>query len=218
MNILFEIIESFIRNLPTTFGRKIRGYYYNKRLASCGKNLIIDKGVFIYNPKKIFLGDNIWLDDHCILIGGSSYSMVKHILKPNENYVYNTGEIHLNGNNHIAPFAIVQGHGGVNIGMDVTIGAGSKVYSMSHHYKNIEDNNDGKNYFFSSMSKLEDQYLIISPVSIGNGCAIGLNSVVLPGTNIPDGTWIGVNSTVAGNLEANAVYVSKNAEFKKFKQ
>lgn len=218
MNILFTIIESFIRNLPTTLGRKVRWFYYSKRLGSCGKNLIVDKGVIIYNPGNIFVGDNVWLDDHCILIGGSSFSNVKHVLKPNDKYIYKIGEIHLNGNNHIAPFAIVQGHGGISIGLDVTIGAGSKVYSMSHHYKNTEDEKDNNNYYFSSMSKLENQFLIVSPVTIGNGCAIGLNSVVLPGTHIPDGTWVGVNSTVSCHLEANAIYASKNAEFIKYKQ
>ena len=48
------------------------------------------------------------------------------------------------------------------------------------------------------MAKSEDQFLIVGNVIIGKNAAIGLNSVVLPGTEIPNGTWLGVLSLISG--------------------
>lgn len=67
------------------------------------------------------------------------------------------------------------------------------------------------------MSRTEDQYFISAPVVIGDGSAIGLNSVVLPGSIIPDNTWIGVSTYTFGEYEEGAVYSTEPAKFSKYK-
>jgi acetyltransferase-like isoleucine patch superfamily enzyme len=103
---------------------------------------------------------------------------------------------------------LVQAHGGVAIGKYVTIAAGSKIYSLSHHYRNLNDENDSKRYSFSSTAPKEDQFLIVGNVHIGDKAAVGINSVILPGTRIPNGTWVGVLSSPTRNdqLEENTVF------------
>jgi acetyltransferase-like isoleucine patch superfamily enzyme len=206
-NFIFAIIESCIRNVGGSFGRRVRYIYYKNRLGGCGRNVYIDIGVIFQNPKCIFLGDNIWIDNYTVLIGGRIQDAGNIHFKKNNNFDKQIGEIHFSGENHLAPFAVVQGHGGVKVGKGVTLGSGSKIYSLSHHYRNTLDANDKKRYQFSSMANPRDQFFISGPVVIGNGAAVGLNSVVLPGTTIPSGTWIGVNTSVIGqNLKENAVY------------
>lgn len=206
-NIFCALLESLLRNIGGPVGRKVRYAYYSRRLGSCGRNVIIDTGVIFENPKSIFLGDNVWLDHYTLLIGGVVNDNGNIQFKPNTKYDKQIGEIHLYGENHIAPYSVIQGHGGVQIGTGVTIGSGAKVYSLSHHYRNTMNPEDVKRYQFSSMAKPSDQFFISGPVVIGNGAAVGLNSVVLPGTFIPQGTWIGVNTTVMGQkLQENAVY------------
>lgn len=206
-NVFYALMESLIRNIGGPVGRKVRYVYYKRRLGSCGRNVVIDTGVIFENPKSIFLGNNIWIDHYALLIGGSVKDEGNIQFKLNKNYEKQIGEVHLNGENHIAPFAIVQGHGGVQIGTGVTIGSGAKVYSLSHHYRNTLNSDDVKRYLFSSMANPRDQFFISGPVVIGNGAAVGLNSVVLPGTFVPQGTWIGVSTAVMGqNLQENAVY------------
>ena len=46
---------------------------------------------------------------------------------------------------------------------------------------------------------------IALPITIGNGCWIGANVVVLPGVTIGDGTVIGAGSVVTHNIPANVV-------------
>ena len=217
INHLLYIIECLIRNIPSSLGRRIRYIYYKSRLASCGKNVQIDIGVIFENPKSIKIGDNVWLDNYCILIGGIEIVSKNIFYKTNPSFSKKIGQIYLDGNNHIAPFVVLQGHGGISIGKNVTVASGAKIYSFSHHYRNLEDSNDKKSYYFSSMSKAEDQYFLSAPVVIGDGSAIGLNCVVLPGSTIPDNTWIGVSTYTSGEYEEGAVYTTEPAKFNKYK-
>jgi len=206
-NVFYALMESLIRNIGGPVGRKIRYAYYSRRLGSCGRNVIIDTGVIFENPKSIFLGDNVWLDHYTLLIGGSVTDKGNIQFKPNTNYDRQIGEIHLYGENHIAPFCVIQGHGGVQLGRGASTASGAKIYSLSHHYCNSLQPDDPKRYIFSPMAKPEDQFFISAPVVLGGGAAVGLNSIVLPGTFIPQGTWIGVNTTAMGQkLQENAVY------------
>lgn len=212
------MIESFLRNIEGGLGRKLRYAYYSKRLAACGKNVFIDIGVIFNCPELIFIGDNVWIDNYAILVAGHIENKGNTHTKANEAYLFGPGELHLSGNNHIAPFTLLQAHGGIFIGKNVTVAAGSKIYSFSHHYRNIDNPDDKTEYHFSSMAENKNQYFISSPVVIGDGAAIGLNSVVLAGTHIPNGTWIGVNSTVVGQaFKPNSVYASLAAVFLKEK-
>jgi acetyltransferase-like isoleucine patch superfamily enzyme len=99
---------------------------------------------------------------------------------------------------------LIQAHGGVWIGNELTIASGARIYSMSHHYRPL-DRPQRKFYRFSTCAKEEDQALIVSPVVIKNGAAVGLNVVVMPGAVIGENSWVGTNSLVQGNIPPNSV-------------
>ena len=205
-----RLIESFIRNIGGAFGRKLRFWYYRTQFKSCGTHIIIEEGVFFENPNAIILGDNIWIDKNTILLAGAFNSNERKFYQKGVAEI-NWGELIIDNNVHIAPFTLIQAHGGVKIGKNVTIASGSKLYSLSHHYQNLNDKTDSKRYAFSSMASLKDQFLIIGNIIVGDNSAIGLNSVVLPGSNIPNGTWVGVSSVLSGDetLEESSVFLSK---------
>lgn len=218
ISVLFGFIEAFLRYIPTGLGRKLRYSYYKHRLGSCGKNVIIDMGVIFENVKSIYIRDNVWIDHNTILIAGKPPSASPIFYKENKAFTHEYGEIHINSGVHIAPFVVVQGHGGVSIGEYTTLAAGSKVYSLSHHYKNLNDRTDSNKYYFSSMAPCEKQYLIASPVVIEEGCALGLNSILLPGTHIAEGSWIGVGTYVKGTaVEPDSIYTASPARFSKYR-
>lgn len=194
LSAVLQVFEGFLRHISGPVGRKLRLWYYRNKLKSCGKNCVIDEGVYMTNPHLIALGDNVWIDKNAILIAGA-------FEKKNRNYTekgakkIKWGELIISDGCHIAPSTIIQAHGGVSIGNNVTIAAGAKIYSLSHHYRNLNDQSDKKRYSFSSMAPIEDQFLILGNVLVGNNAAIGINSVILPGINIPDGMWVGVLSS-----------------------
>ena len=206
-----RLIESFIRNIGGALGRKLRFWYYKTQFKSCGSHIVIEEGVFFEHPKTMVLGDNIWIDKNAILLAGAFNSEDrKYYQKGSEDIKF--GELIIGDNVHVAPFSLIQAHGGVSIGKNVTIASGSKIYSLSHHYKNLNDATDNKRYSFSSMALKEDQFLIVGNVTIGNNAAIGLNSIILPGSKIPNGTWVSVSSVVNGSdiINENSIFSSRN--------
>lgn len=205
-----KLVESFIRPISGGIGRRLRYMYYRKKFKSCGENVIIDEGVYFENIHTISVGSNVWIDKNTILLGGAFNSDGRKVYKTGENKIP-WGDLLLGNGVHIAPFSLIQSHGGVSIGENVTIASGSKIYSLSHHYRNLNDKEDKKRYSFSTMADKDDQFMIVGNVVIGDRAAIGLNSVLLPGTEVPDGTWIGVMSCLNSTdvLTPNSVYNKK---------
>lgn len=207
---IIMLYESLIRNISGPIGRKLRERYYQNRFSSCGKNCIIEEGVFITNPDCISLGNNVWIDKNAILIGGVFHPEERKFDEKGPKII-DWGKLIINDGCHIAPFSLIQAHGGVKIGKNVTIAAGSKIYSLSHHYRNLNDEKDKKRYSFSSTAPVEDQFLIVGNVTVGDNAAVGINSVILPGTEIPNGTWVGVLSSPTKNDELKENTVFKNS-------
>lgn len=214
--LILSFIEGLIRNIGGVIGIKIRYYYYKKRLGGCGKKVVIDIGVVFQSPKDIFIADNVWIDKYVLILAGKPNVNRKIKIKELSAYENKIGEAHIGQGVHIAPFVVVQAHGGILIGDKVGIASGSKLYSLSHHYRNLLDKKDKSQYYFTPMVDENEQSLIAAPIVVGKGCAISLNSIVLPGTIIPDGTWIGTNVTASGiDYSVNSVYYQEQKIFNK---
>jgi len=164
-------------------------------------------GVRIYGPNYISIGNNCWIDDYAILIGGPNIKKgVKYHKKPNKDYAYKEGEIVIGDNVHIAPFVILQGHGGISIGSNLTIASGSKIYSLIQHYKdNTNELNDKKIFKFVGLVPPDEQVLVNSPIVIHDNSAVGLNSIILPGSVIGKNSWLGANSLLNKVLPDNVI-------------
>jgi galactoside O-acetyltransferase len=202
--IFLNLIEGFLRNIGGPIGIKLRYFYYKYRLGSCGKNVVIDIGVAFESPKDIHLGNNIWIDKYVLILAGKPNLARNVLIKENTNYKFKIGEIHIGDGAHIAPFVVLQAHGGISIGDKVGVASGSKLYSLSHHYRNLNDRTDKRKYYFTPMVGNDEQALIAAPITVGNGCAISLNSIILPGTVLPDHVWLGTGVTAQGSSYSNS--------------
>jgi acetyltransferase-like isoleucine patch superfamily enzyme len=89
--------------------------------------------------------------------------------------------------------------GGLNIGANVGIGPGVKIITSSHELTHVD-------------KPILKAPLSFSPVSIGDNCDIGVNSVILPGVNIGKGVQIGAGSVVTKDLKDFAVAVGAPAK------
>ncbi len=84
----------------------------------------------------------------------------------------------------------------VTIGNNVFFGPNCQIYTATHPTNSIE------------RQKIE----FSKPVSIGNDCWIGGNSVVLPGVTIGNGCTIGAGSVVNKNIPDNCLAVGNPAK------
>lgn len=209
---LHDLILLPIFYLPGPLGFKLRYRYYKNRLKYLGENVQIDIGVYIQNPQHVSIGDTTWIDKYVILLAGRPHEGKRKIYrKPNHRFKGEEGELIIGHNTHIAPYALISGMGGTYIGSNLTIASGSKVYSFSHHHRNLLDSSDNYNYKFSSMAPQEEQALISAPVVIEDNSALGLNSVVLPGVTMGTNSWVGANSLVNKDISPNVIALGNPA-------
>ncbi len=95
-------------------------------------------------------------------------------------------------------------------GDDCGIAGGSSIYSVSHHYQ--DESGHGRSYVLTSMAPAEQQYLISAPCVVEDGAALGTQSVMLPGSTVKRGSWVGVHSLVLGEIGPDVVATGNPAE------
>jgi acetyltransferase-like isoleucine patch superfamily enzyme len=199
--ILYAFVETLLGPIAGGLGRRLRYAYFKRRLKYLGKGAVIDVGVRIINPQFVSIGDHTWIDNYVVILAGppaEGGGPMKR--KPNPHYAHCEGEVVIGCHCHIAMFVVLQGHGGLSIGDNSGVASGCLLYSLSHHYDNPNDRNDKTIYKFSPMAADAEQSLIVSPVVMERNTALGLNSVILPGGVIREGSWVGVNSLVLGEI------------------
>lgn len=145
---------------------------------SIGDNVLISKKCSIYSAKDITIGDNVRIDDFCILSG-------KIVLG---NYI------------HIAAYCGLYG-GSEGIEMKDFSGLSSRcvIYALSDDYSGEAMTNP--------MVSNEYRNVVSKKVSIEKHVVVGTNSTVLPGVTIGEGSSIGACSLITRNCEEWGIYV-----------
>lgn len=207
-----DIIHFPIIYMPGILGRKLRYWYYKKRFKRCGKNVIIDEGVIIQNPEWVSVGDNVWIDKYCILMAGKVNLEGKiHKRKENKDFIGEEGELIIGSNVHIAPFCLIQAHGGVLMKNSSSISSGTKMYSLS-----TLPNNPyalSQKTLTSPMEERQDEVpFFISPIVIQNNSWAGLNCIILAGVTIGENSFIRSNAICYKSLPPNSYAAGDPAE------
>ncbi|WP_288222141.1 acyltransferase [uncultured Clostridium sp.] len=150
---------------------------------SIGTNVKISKKVSIYSANNISIGDNVRIDDFCILSGKIKIG----------NYV------------HIAAYCGMFG-GNEGIFLDDFSGLSSRtvVYAASDDYSGE---------FLTNPTVDDKYRNVISkPVKIGKHVVVGTGSTILPGVTIGEGSSVGACSLIAKDCDENAIYVGVPAK------
>jgi acetyltransferase-like isoleucine patch superfamily enzyme len=211
-----HILEMVITYLPGQLGFSLRYHFWKKKLKRLGKNTRIDIGVYFQNPQYISIDDNCWIDRNVIILAGPPGKKRTTYFIKNDDFKLPFGEVSIGKNTHIAPNCVLSGIGGIYIGRNCGIASNSSVYSFSHHYRNLENRNDKMQYSFTPLARMDQQSMVLGPVLIEDYCAIGLNSVVLPGTHLNKGCWLSSGAVIQGtHLEQTLLYKNKSMQSKK---
>jgi acetyltransferase-like isoleucine patch superfamily enzyme len=140
-------------------------------LRSVGERVSISRKASLYGCSHISLGNDVRIDDFCILSGNITVG----------NYI------------HIAAFcAFYGGEAGIEIGDFANFSSRISIYAISDDYSGESMTNP---MIPDKYKKLEH-----GKVSIGKHVIIGSGSVILPGTSIGEGGSIGALSLVKQDL------------------
>ena len=202
----FQLYFMVIQFWPGPVGNKLRYWYWRSRLGGMGKSVIISEGVYIDSPQNVFIGDHTWIDKNVILLAGAPDPKLRTThFKTNSEFTREVGEIHIGSECHIAPFVVISGLGGILIGDRSGIASGSKLYSFSHHYRNLHNDDDCQPYNFTPMVSDSKQAMISGPIVIGSDCALGVNCIMMPGVHFGTGSWLKAGSTAMRDIPEQSV-------------
>ena len=115
------------------------------------------------------------------------------------------GELIIESNVHIAPFCLIQAHGGAYIGQNCALSSGVKVYSLSNMPRNPY--NLDETVYFSPMAN--NSAYFIGPGMLKENVGIALNCIILPGVMIGENSFATPNSVLLSSITPNS-YVSGN--------
>lgn len=149
----------------------------NLKFKSVGKNVLISDKASIYGAENMSIGNNVRIDDFCILSG-------KIILKNN---------IHLS-----AGSMLFAGNAGITFEDFSCLSSRGAVYAITDDYSGVAMTNPTVPNKYKQVTE--------QAVTIGKHCVIGAGSTILPGVNISEGTAVGAMSLVNKSTNAWGLY------------
>jgi acetyltransferase-like isoleucine patch superfamily enzyme len=144
-----------------------------------GENVLISDKSSIYNCANIAIGNNVRIDDFCVLSAGS-------------------GGIRIGDHVHIAVYASLIGAGAITVSDFCNLSSRVSIYSSNDDYSGLALTNPTVPSAYTNVMH--------QAVTLGRHVIIGCNSVVLPGVTMEDGVAIGALSLVQTNCKAFGIY------------
>jgi len=155
-------------------------------LKRIGSNVLISRKVSIYSADKITIGNNVRIDDFCIL----------------------SGKIAIGDYVHIAAYCgLFAGEVGIEIKNFAGVSSRCMIYALSDDYSGE---------FMTNPTVPDKYKNIISKkVTLGEHSLIGTSSVILPGVEIGEGAAVGACSLVLKSCDEWTMNVGIPAKFVK---
>ncbi|HET7695833.1 MAG TPA: hypothetical protein VFK57_09015, partial [Vicinamibacterales bacterium] len=63
----YELVQLWSQHVPGALGLALRQRLYPTLLGACGRNVIFGQNVTIRHPHKVRIGDNVVIDDNCLV-------------------------------------------------------------------------------------------------------------------------------------------------------
>lgn len=142
-----------------------------------GDNVNISRKVSIYNAKVISIGDNVRIDDFCIL----------------------SGKIEIGSYIHISAYcALYAGDSGIVINNYSGLSARTTIYAITDDFSG--------DYMVGVQNDDKYRNIIKGTVIIGKYVQIGANCIILPNIEVRDGVAVGAMSLINKSLDSWYIY------------
>jgi len=165
-------------------------FYTSEELKSIGfkevgNNVFISRFARFYDIKNIEIGNNVRIDDFCLL----------------------SGTIKLGDYIHISAFSALYGKFGIEMEDYSGLSPRCTVFSATDDFSG--------DFFIGPMIDIRYTNVQGGKVQIGKYSQLGCNCVVLPGVSISEGVAVGAMSLVTENLASWKIYKGIPAKFLK---
>lgn len=144
---------------------------------SIGKNVLISRNARFYSPKTIEIGNNVRIDDFCII----------------------SGDVKIGSHIHISAYVAIYGKLGVELEDYTGISPRSTIYSAMDDFSG--------DYLIGPIHDESKTNVTGGKVLVKRFAQIGCNSVIFPNITIGEGCVVGACSLVRSSLDDWYIYV-----------
>jgi acetyltransferase-like isoleucine patch superfamily enzyme len=194
-----EIVVLLSQCVPGALGLLLRKSLYPLLLGTCWRNVIFGQNVVLRHPHKIHIGDNVVIDDNCLLDAkGESNAGIRI-----------AGGVFI-GRNTILSCK----NGNIDIAEGANVGFNCEIFSASHvrvgrsvliaAYCYLIG---GDHKFGDPSQPVLEQARTSSGISVGDGAWLGAGAKVLDGVHIGANAVIGAGAVVVESVPDRATAV-----------
>jgi len=195
----YEFVVMLTQSWPGAIGLALRKTFYPWLLGSCGRNVIFGQHVVLRHPHKIHIGDNVVIDDNCLLDA-----------KGESNRGIRIGSRVFVGRNTILSCK----NGDIEIADGANIGFNCELFSASHVRIGRDTLVAAYCYLIGGDHQASDptasvlaQGRTLRGVTVGDGAWLGAGAKLLDGVEIGDGAVVGAGAVVRESVPARAIAV-----------
>ena len=195
----YECVQLLSQHVPGAFGLAMRKTLFPLLLGGCGRNVIFGQNVVLRHPHKIRIGDNVVIDDNCLVDAkgdgnrgitiGSGVFVGRNTILSCKN-----GDIDIADGANIGFNCEVFSASRVAIGRDTLLAAYCYVIGGDHDFSD------------PSVPVLA-QGRRSAGVTIGAGAWLGAGAKILDGVTIGDGAIVGAGAVVREAVPDRAIAV-----------
>jgi len=193
----YELIVTLFGGIPGALGLVLRRLTYPLLLGSAGRNVVFGANTALRHPHKIFIGDNVVIDDNCLIdakgennhgitIGSGVFIGRNSILHCKNGDIIIHNDVNIGFNCDIASSNIIE------IGEKVLLAAYAYIVGGGHDYARTD-------------IPVTEQKRVAHGIKIEANAWIGAGATVLDGVNVGRGTIVGAGAVVTGDLPANSL-------------
>jgi acetyltransferase-like isoleucine patch superfamily enzyme len=197
--ILHEFVTLAAQSAPGALGLALRKVFYPLLLGKVGRNVVFGQNVVLRHPHKIQIGDDVVIDDNCLLDA-----------KGDANAGIRIGSGVFVGRNSILSCK----NGDIEIGDGANIGFNCEVFSASRVVVGAGTLLAAYVYLVGGDHAIADRSRGVleqgrhsEGIVVGQGAWIGAGAIVLDGVALGDRAIIGAGAVVRGDVPAGATAV-----------
>jgi acetyltransferase-like isoleucine patch superfamily enzyme len=211
--VLYEAVQLLSQWVPGALGLVLRKICYPWLLGACGRGVVFGQHVVLRHPHKIRIGDNVVVDDHCLLDAkgdanagitiGSGVFIGRNTILSCKN-----GDIVLGDGANVGFNCEIFSAARVEIGARTLLAAYCYVIGGDHDWKDagrpvLEQGRRADGVRIGAGAWLGAGAKVLDGITVGGGAIVGAGAVV--NADVPDGAIaVGVPAKVVGSRAERA--------------
>jgi acetyltransferase-like isoleucine patch superfamily enzyme len=193
----YEAVVVLASWVPGALGFLLRKLLYPRLLGACGRNVSFGVNVTLRHPRKIRLGDDVAVDDGCVLDAKGTANEGIRIgrrvfLGRNTILACKDGDIVLDDGVNISYQCAVFSASSVRIGADTLLAAFCYVVGGGHEFGRTD-------------VPVIRQGRPSKGIDVGRGCWLGAGAAILDGVSVGHDAVIGAHAVVTDDVPAFAI-------------